>query len=472
VRERNLDEYDIHDEENETDHNSDAKKQLSDYELSNTYEPINENENEEVNSKPDDLKNNFQPLDENQDKNQESISQFEPKDEDRSLNEITKENSKKVDKKYTYKENRRIRTLRNKARIIQNIYDGKYGGKCSRCKRTITKLPAFDLHHPDGDLKMGEIKYDGNWEKVLIRLEKEKAMPLCRNCHLKKQSKFYNKYKDIILHKNNFESDLAGIDKKIYQYLYACNFEYKQAYQIKSWISKRIVISRLYNGRCIGCGENNLASLVFHHRDTRKKTFFKYDALRYTKIEKIEKKLIKDDAICLCGNCHRMIEAPYFENNHKEILGNRCSQEIKNIYQNLKSNIKNFRFPENILKQYPQIKTEKIEIGIKSPIYELQPEEQRIKKEIKTYKWQDVTNNWKLPSGQLLNPTKECSRENPLYKHEKWLKTIYYNEGWCLSDEKIARLTNSSQSTINLWRKRHQIKTKDYEKDRKNTKER
>ena len=41
---------------------------------------------------------------------------------------------------------------------------------------------------------------------------------------------------------------------------------------------------------CIGCGEKNLSTLQFHHRDITKKTFQKYDKLRYTTIEKIEKK--------------------------------------------------------------------------------------------------------------------------------------------------------------------------------------
>ena len=360
-------------------------------------------------------------------------------------------------------EYKQVRALTNKTNIIRNINGGKFGEKCSECDTTIAKLPAFDFHHPIKELKTKPINFHGNWEKVLKRLEKEKAIPSCRNCHLKEQSKYYNKYKNLIEHKNKFETSLEGIEKKLYKQIYKQypGIGHKEGHQIKSWMSKRIVIDRLYNGGCLGCREKNLATLQFHHRDIEKKTFQKYDKLRYTTLEKIEKKLIQDDAVCLCGNCHRMVTSKYYKNNHQEIVGSKYSQEIKGYFRDLNESVKNYKFPANILKQYPFIKTEKIVIGEgKAKSYKLNPDEKRIKNEILAHNWKGISQNWKLPSGELLDPSKESSRTNPLYKHENWLKTIYSNKNWGLTDLKIARLTNTSNTTINYWRNKLQIPVK------------
>lgn len=382
----------------------------------------------------------------------------------KSLNDFEMNSKKKTYESYCRPcrlEYKQIRALQNKNNIIRNIHGGKYAEKCPKCNTSTSKLPAFDFHHPIKDLKTKRINFHGNWENVLKKLEKEKAIPICRNCHLKEQSKYYKKYKELIEKKNDFESSVKGIEKKLYKVIYNRFPEkgHKEGYQIKSWISKRIVVDRLYNGKCISCGEKNIATLQFHHRDKNKKTFEKYDKLRYTTIEKIEKKLIKDDAVCICGNCHRMTEAYNFKKNHQEIIGNKHDRELTIFYDNLKEAIKSFKFPENILEQYPHIKTEKIEIGGWKPkSYVLTPDEEGIKKEISSIKWNEISQNWKLPTGELLNPLKESSSNNPLYKHKKWLEYVYYELD--LSDNKIARITNTSQTTINYWRKKLKIYSK------------
>ena len=73
----------------------------------------------------------------------------------------------------------------------------------------------------------------------------------------------------------------------------------------------------------------------------------------------------------------------------------------------------------------------------------------------------NFSKNWKLPTGGLLNPTKECSQTNPLYKYKPWLQYIYNKKRWKLTDGKIARISNTSQTTINYWRKKLQIKTRE-----------
>lgn len=359
-------------------------------------------------------------------------------------------------------EYKQVRAMGNKAKIMRNMYGGKFGEKCPECHTTIANLPAFDFHHPIKELKSKPINFHGNWEKVLNRLESEKVLPTCRNCHLKKQSKFYTKYKKLIERKNNIES-LKGIEEKLYKQIYKeyPGIGHKEGHQIKSWMSKKIVIERLYKGGCIGCDETNLTTLQFHHRDKEKKTFKKYDKLRYTTLENIEKKLIQDDAVCLCGNCHRMVTSKYYEKNHQEIVGSKYSQEIVKNYKFLNENIKNHKFPTNILNQYPNIKTEKILIGVRKRMsYKLKSNENRIKSEIMKFDWQKVSKNWRLPSGELLDPTRESSRTNPLYKHKDWLSTVYNKKDWGLSDTKIARITNSSNTNINYWRNKFKIPVK------------
>lgn len=117
-------------------------------------------------------------------------------------------------------EYKQIRAFQNKNNIILNIYGGKYSEKCPECDTTIVKLPAFDFHHPIKELKPKRINFHGNWMNTLKRLEKEKTIPSCKNCHLEKQSKYYNKYKEVIEKKNDFESSIKGIEKKLYKLIY------------------------------------------------------------------------------------------------------------------------------------------------------------------------------------------------------------------------------------------------------------
>ncbi len=153
-----------------------------------------------------------------------------------------------------------------------------------------------------------------------------------------------------------------------------------------------------------------------------------------------------------------MAEAYNFEKNHQEIIGSKYNHKLTIFYNNLKENVKNFKFPAKILKQYPNIKTEKIEIGWKPKSYELTQEEERIKKEISLTNWNKISQNWRLSTGELLDPSKESSPTNPLYKHKNWLEYVYYK--WELSDNKIARITNTSQTTIQYWRNKLKIYSK------------
>ena len=80
---------------------------------------------------------------------------------------------------------------------------------------------------------------------------------------------------------------------------------------------------------------------------------------------------------------------------------------------------------------------------------------------MKSINWEAVSLNWKLLKGELLDPTNESSHTNPLYKQKNWFEYIYNNKEWGLTDRKIARVTNTSQTTINYWRKKLKILTKE-----------
>ena len=247
-----------------------------------------------------------------------------------------------------------IYILKNKHKIISNIYNGKFKGKCPECETRFYMLPAFDFHHLDNNYKLTQrIRFRGNWTKTMDRLQHEKVIPLCNSCHLKKQTTVFNKVKEIVLRKNNFEKNLLGIEINIHQYLKSIlkPEENKHLHQIKSWIKKRIVTEKLYKGSCIGCGENDLSTLQFHHRESEKKSYRSWTQINSLNVSEIMEKLIKDDAVCLCGTCHKMAEARHFKENMSEIVESKDLDELKTYYEKLNRNINNYSFPKQREKQ-------------------------------------------------------------------------------------------------------------------------
>ena len=94
---------------------------------------------------------------------------------------------------------------------------------------------------------------------------------------------------------------------------------------------------------------------------------------------------------------------------------------------------------------------------------------EKIKEEIKNVDWKNISENWSITtrSNQYaeyrkvpLDPTKEVSKENPLYRHKEWLDKVYNDKNWKLNDKKIANLCGVNPSVIGKWRKKHQISRK------------
>ena len=57
--------------------------------------------------------------------------------------------------------------------------------------------------------------------------------------------------------------------------------------------------------------------------------------MKFWKLELINDFIIEEECVCLCGNCHAMITTKNFENNVKEILGDKFVQAVKADYNKI-----------------------------------------------------------------------------------------------------------------------------------------
>lgn len=90
----------------------------------------------------------------------------------------------------------------------------------------------------------------------------------------------------------------------------------------------------------------------------------------------------------------------------------------------------------------------------------------RIKEYLRNIDWKSLTNDWTVSHREhhtypyekiLLDPHKDPSNENPLWKHEIWLKRVYADEKYDFSDSLIARIIGISRITIRKYRLKFNI---------------
>ncbi len=237
---------------------------------------------------------------------------------------------------------------KKKLRLLFEMQNGRFKGKCStsNCSTDFLHLPAFDFHHPS------EKNY--SWIKLLKKkyqtlkdlLEEDGVFPLCKNCHAPKQQSILLDYKNLILSQYLFRNKSGKqkntkeisnmIDEAILNYPNLKDKLEKDSqyighvkYMIKSWIRKRAIVEQLYGGKCINCGETNLSSLTFHHMNPEKKKDISSEAFRKFSIKQLANKMIQEECICLCANCHTMSEATIFREHSEEIF---VDMEKKEIY--------------------------------------------------------------------------------------------------------------------------------------------
>jgi hypothetical protein len=178
-------------------------------------------------------------------------------------------------------------------------------------------------------------------------LESQKVKPICNNCHLPENAKIFNDFKDTILKKDLFTYSSQNIDKflslKVAKFVKEHNTNYTAAslkLEVRRWIKKRSVIEQVFNGKCISCEEDRLPSLQTHHTNQDLKVNEWGDISRKRNIkELVNDFIVEEECVCLCGNCHAMITTKNFENNIKEILGEKYIQEVKADYNKIKTAI-------------------------------------------------------------------------------------------------------------------------------------
>jgi hypothetical protein len=94
----------------------------------------------------------------------------------------------------------------------------------------------------------------------------------------------------------------------------------------------------------------------------------------------------------------------------------------------------------------------------------------KIKEKIRNIDWDNISEDWKIkyqknqyPSYDIqLDPKQDSSRANPLYKHKKWLETVYNNKELNVTDKLISEVCGVHLTTIQNWRKIHDIPAKDW----------
>ncbi len=92
-----------------------------------------------------------------------------------------------------------------------------------------------------------------------------------------------------------------------------------------------------------------------------------------------------------------------------------------------------------------------------------------VKEEIKKIDWSLISNDWLvqvkknqfLQKDVKLDPTRDPSKENPLYQHKEWLKHIINDNRFNLTDSRLAKLCGITRDTARYWRdKKYDIKGK------------
>ncbi|MEE9379225.1 MAG: hypothetical protein V3V33_14465 [Candidatus Lokiarchaeia archaeon] len=198
--------------------------------------------------------------------------------------------------------------------------------KCQICNEIgIENLPMLDFHHPDPNLSTVSAREKGFWRSVRYKswsyirneLLKQKVIVICRNCHMKLQSIILSKYKDLILNFN----DPTLITRNLIS-----DHAMKQA--IQRYIRKKIILFDIWDGMCTKCGFgisfnniDNLPALEIHHINPE----IKSDVLSYylrviSDINRIKDIIKKENCICLCRNCHIMVQSTFFNENKAKIF--------------------------------------------------------------------------------------------------------------------------------------------------------
>lgn len=237
-----------------------------------------------------------------------------------------------------------FRTKR-KFKIIFELFNGE----CLNCGINLVWLPSFIFHHLDPQIKtkIWTQVVGKPFNEILDWINKDKIIPLCRNCHELITTKYFEDYRHLILRPNIFTFNKTQLES-----LFDNESDSpKVKFELKKWIRKRYIIEKLFNGECIACKNvhifKNLPALTFHHRDPSKKEK-KLSELLNLPCKELYEIIIKEDIVCLCGNCHSLLHSDYLLNiEHAleniiskasiETLRLRISQMVFTLNENMNS---------------------------------------------------------------------------------------------------------------------------------------
>ncbi len=246
---------------------------------------------------------------------------------------------------------RKLRRYKKKLKLINELFDGK----CHQCGLNLESIVLAHFHHPFAEYKTAEWLdvQDKSISDIIKWAKNDKVIPLCNNCHKKEGATLFEKFKDLILMEGLFDktpeelNDLLIIGEELSSH---------EKTKIQKWLRKRYIIEKLFEGKCIGCGEvnifNNFPGLTLHHRDPSIKSVKMEEIFRDNDCETIFEIILKEDAVCLCANCHSIFHSDlhlHLEevfNNEKKIF----KKKYREKYRKLLTNIKNFKFKQIDLK--------------------------------------------------------------------------------------------------------------------------
>jgi len=174
-----------------------------------------------------------------------------------------------------------------------------------------------------------------------------------------KNDKYFRDFQNLILRDNLLEHTAEGIDEIINFTInshpnYSHLKEYKRAIkiQIKKYIRKRFVMTKLFSGRCVGCGKANIFNLlpaleIHHLYPAEITTKSNWVDMANQDCISIMNKMMKEKSICLCSNCHILVRSK-LNNYLEDVIKNSLTRRefIKN-YKTIITNIKNFNYNVN-----------------------------------------------------------------------------------------------------------------------------
>lgn len=262
---------------------------------------------------------------------------------------------------------------RTKVRLLFDL--GLIPIKCKECNVGIELLFALQPHHTSNlkEITLRKLPYT-DYNLALEKFKNEKIEFLCVNHHREKNLFFPLIFKDLIFKKDLFLMSTEEIDKYIDNYLLAfsktneydknviflkCDYPLSSwKYQIKRWLKKRFVFEKLFDLKCIGCGDSNLVHLELHHIDPNSKEDTPYDFWHYLSkfdCDEIMHRLINEKCVSLCSNCHSIITYKYHLSAQEILKDFYTQQEINKIveivklkYQSVIDAIADFKYPLNI----------------------------------------------------------------------------------------------------------------------------